>query len=248
MTDRPIIFSAPMVRALLDGRKTQTRRIMKPQPYSNGYGTRPDSYEITCHNDYLPPSAMLWDVKRGGRRQYTTSDFEGWENDLPWQVGDRLWVRETWGCPEADRPRVPGGRPPRGGDSIRYRADPGSEWQWRDGSLPWRPSIHMPRWASRLTLTVTDVRVQRIMNITDEDAKAEGIHQLRNGQWHWANDLPENVGEQHDYSSPAGAFHELWVEINGAGSLALNPWIVALTFTVERRNIDAKQPMEAAHA
>ena len=136
--ERPILCSAPDVMAILDGRKTQTRRIMKPQPNR----TWPD--EVTPH----------WSV--GGNRT-----LPGASNPLrcPYGVpGDRLWVREAW--------RLPDGAPK---GWVDYRAD-----DTRDG-FKWKPSIHMPRWASRITLEVTDVRVERLQDISEADAMAEGV-------------------------------------------------------------------------
>ena len=126
MSDHPIIFSGPMVRSLLDGRKTQTRRVLKPQPQ----GEQPKNW--TRANDKA----------------------------VRYAPGDRLYVREA-----INKVSTPG--------DVVYRAD--FEAGGNDGAgLGWRPSIHMPRWASRLTLTVTDVRVQRLQDISEEDARAEG--------------------------------------------------------------------------
>lgn len=95
--------------------------------------------------------------------------------------GDILWVRETWGCPAADRPGVPGGRGPQSGHKLVYRANPEDDYQWgaglpSQGSFVWRPSIHMPRWASRITLEATeDAREEPLRDITEEEAYSEGV-------------------------------------------------------------------------
>lgn len=212
---RPILFSGAMVRAILAGTKTQTRRIMKPQPYSNGFGTRPGSYEIACHNDYLPPSVMLWDVKRFGRRVYTASNAEGWENDCPYGVaGDLCWVRETWANEEQFGGYV-------------YRADHAGDDPIGDG---WRPSIHMPRVASRLTLQIADVRVQRVQDISKADVIAEGI----------ANRAGYPIeGVVAGWHEP---FAQLWDSINGKRPGAdwdANPYVWALTFKAHHCNVDS---------
>lgn len=177
MTDRPILFSAPMVRALLDGRKTQTRRILKPQPLM---GYTPD---VTA------------------------------SKGIRFAKGDRLYVRERVWLPEGtDNPH----------GHVTYHADHGD-----DRALKWRPGIHMPRWASRLTLTVTDVRIERLQEISEEDAIAEGSRE------------PSLVPIIGACWSERDAYAKLWEHINGPGGWGANPWVVALTFTVEQRNIDA---------
>jgi len=161
--------------------------------------------------------------------QYATADFR-----VPFEIGDRLWVRETWQyapsqychCPQPSEPSPcddwlegTGCRSNRG--AILYRAD--AETLTRQ-----RPSIFMPRWASRLTLTVTDVRIQRLQDITEEDAKAEGVALAISGQ---GDDGTIKIRTHRT------GFVGIWQEING--NWLDNPWVVALTFTVERRNIDA---------
>ncbi|THV13756.1 hypothetical protein [Rhizobium rhizophilum] len=191
MADRPILFSAVMVRALLDGRKTQTRRILKPQPTLNSAGL------------------MIWDHGRDFI-QGTPADVAAGQLI---KAGDRLWVRE---------------RTHIDGRQANYAADFHPEHDLC--GLGYRPSIHMPRWASRLTLTVTEVRVERLQEIIENDADAEG----------WP--APENraksgVAEIRD-AYPIGWYAWLWETINGPGAWDANPWVVAYTFTVERKNID----------
>lgn len=216
MTDRPILFSSPMVRAIIAGEKTQTRRVMKPQPYSNGFGFSQGSYEITCHNDYLPPSVMLWDVKRNGRRIYTTSNAEGWETDCPYGVpGDRLWVRETWARD--------------GSGGYRYYATDDVHELRRK-----MPSIHMPRVASRLTLQITGVRVQRLKSITEDDAKAEGADRLVMDDEH--KFYQDTVNGTHRCG-----FAGLWNHINGdrhGADWDSDPYVWAISFSVMHGNID----------
>ena len=213
--ERPILFSAPMVRAILDGRKTQTRRVVKPQPENDGSGG-------------VVREADSW-IWRGGKAlrrvgygdDYVHTDREAMcramESVSPYGVpGDRLWVRETWGCPEADHPRVPDGRKPQPGDRIVYAANEADAWQWRCGSgMPWRPSIHMPRWASRITLEVVSVRVERVQEIGEEDATAEGVAFTK-------------------YANASARFHfrEIWDSINAARGFGwdANPWVWVVEF------------------
>lgn len=236
MVDRPIIFSGSMVRAIIaeckkpGTGKTQTRRYMNPQPYVNGYAYSDVLHEIACHNDWLPPSAMLLDVKRFGRRVYTTSNAEGWDGDLPYQVGDSLWVRETAIIAPAKWTNTPSN--PMGPEhrEVAYLADCHNDelpWVAKEYGLKKTPAIHMPRWASRITLSVTDVRVQRLQEINDSDAWAEGVT---------GRGLSRYEGESIEL------FRDLWDSINGkkpGRAWADNPWIVAVTFKPELRNIDA---------
>lgn len=221
--DRPILFSAPMVRALLAGTKTQTRRIMKPQPelQMNGF------YHL--HNAH------------GGLVNVAEEDIGKEAPDyLRIAVGDRLWVRESW-------------RPV--GDAALSECT-GPEWltfmatddEALAAQVKYRPSIHMPRWGSRLTLHVTDVRVQRLQEIDEADAEAEGIERLPGVGWRAYADQPRpfsgaaptvlSGGRGIATSDPRHAYATLWENINGAGSWGKNPWIAAYTFTVEHANID----------
>lgn len=196
MTVRPILFSAPMIRALLDGRKTQTRRVAKfIEPTEDG------RFHIHAYG--------------GGSYGVAEADVARVAADYaPYEIGDVLWVRETW----AD-----------------MQCDPNEAIYFADGerrvATYWRPSIHMPRWASRITLTVKDVRVQRLQEISETDALAEGVE----------DELRDNNGNV--CWTPATMFFEnLWDTINGnrhGCAWADNPWVVALTFDVHRMNIDA---------
>lgn len=231
MSVRPILMSGPMVRAILEGRKTQTRRIVKPQPYSNGFHF--DGRDILCYCDDLPPSAMLMDVRHGGRRLYTTSNLEGWDASCPFGVpGDLLWVRETFSGPHCmDAHHHSFAVPPsKWGKSSTI-------WYWADGNPmdgDWtrpRPSIHMPRWASRITLRITDVRVERVQDISEADARAEGCSG-------WYSPMHPDHGST-DGRTPAEEYRELWGSINGPGSWDANPWVWAISFSVIRENVDS---------
>lgn len=211
---RPILFSGPMVRALLAGTKTQTRRVLKPQPH--------------FHNVWQCEDTLDW---------WQSGHGEAGDDPIHIRIkrGDRLWVRESWDFMPLDDPKPEGS----GKAEIVYWADADRlEFEVPNGFNPmvygcerFRPSIHMPRWASRLTLTVTDVRVQRLQDISEDDAAAEG--------WPAKEDrATTGLAETRD-AYPVGWYAWLWDSINGPGSWDANPWVVAYTFTVEHQNIDA---------
>lgn len=226
MVDRPILFSAPMVKALLSGAKTQTRRVLKPQPeprFVIGPGIGREGH----------PREWVAAARR-------EPDEDGWRRwaagcETRFAVGDRLWVRETWRTVSGFDRLKPTDIPH--GSLVSY--DAGYDQEPNDGCRgKTRVAIHMPRWASRLTLTVTDVRVQRLQEITHADAMAEGVHPP----------MPHRAPQGGDCNGdPSGiddcyrcAFRLLWMQINGVrANWYANPWIVALTFTVNKRNIDA---------
>lgn len=194
--ERPILFSGPMVRAILSGQKTQTRRAVR--------------------------------LNDAGRAQLAGKQ---WHIDDPHvtlacpygQPGDRLWVRETW--QHANHPDGPY----RPGVPVHYRADYFDDPHGPDGERSpggkyraWRPSIHMPRAASRITLEITGVRVERLQDTSETDALAEGV----------------TIEEHHKHGYCSGealppavrAFRELWESINGAGTWAANPWAWVMEF------------------
>ena len=162
MMERPILFNGEMMRAILEGRKTQTRRIMKVQPPNDG-------------EDYLVYRIFVGDRRDVGKyRWFHRKCLAARVNtpcfSLPWENGDRLWVKETWcGGPASTYYRADGetiNMPLLNGETFDFcRAD----------GLRWKPSIFMPRWASRITLEVADIRVERLQDITEEGAKREGV-------------------------------------------------------------------------
>ncbi len=230
MRERPILFSSPMVRAILAGAKTQTRRIVK------------NAHMMTVDGELVPIAALC-----------------------PYgQPGDRLWVREEWrvgawdeiaGCVAIDykadgycrrewlrvddedlfiRLRQ------QCIDDARAALGPADRYTWEPGRAPcrWRPSIHMPRWASRITLEITDVRVQRVQDISEADAVADGVRP-GDGKWHALGDgeavfldefgwfAPERYTR---HNAPRHAFREAWEIINGPESWAANPWVWVIEF------------------
>lgn len=223
MTDRPILFSGPMVRALLDGRKTQTRRVLA------------DSH--VC-DDISSESAE--DLELRGWVGFSNGEALGAAR-VRFAVGDRLWVRETWTARMTHGWTIANARSRMFDEEILYAADA------VDGIDGWWPSIHMPREFSRLTLTVSDVRVQRLQDISEDDAIAEGIEKDHAvgmpGVWGWHDYLRgDDIAKRH-FGCPRESYRTLWDSLNAKRGFGwnVNPWIVALTFDVARRNIDAAE-------
>lgn len=199
---KPMLFSGPMVRALIDGRKTQTRRVLKPQPdYRGGAG------------DYIDPEEWGWEDEDG----YHVSVLDIAPNG--YRIGDRLWVRETWTAQMDHGWSIADARSRMHNEHILYRAD------GNDSGDGWWPSIHMPREFSRLTLIVTGVRVQRLQEISEADAVAEGC--------------PCQTDDDLSGMEARGWFRDLWDSLNAKRApWDSNPWVVALTFEAHRCNID----------
>jgi hypothetical protein len=199
--ERPFLFNGDMVRAILEGRKTQTRRIVKTRiPSDAPRNINPHTLE----------------VEDGGG--YGFYDDNGDVHKAPCCPGELLWIRETWGkgsennvCHSSD-------------EMIFYRAtDPG--WDDNDTGFKWRPSIHMPRWASRITLKVTSVRIERLNQINSLDAESEGCPVSYN---------PETgYHEIHTgHGTPIYWFADLWESIYGKGSWDENPFVWVIDFEV----------------
>jgi hypothetical protein len=237
MADRPITFSAPMVQALLAGRKTMTRRVLKPSPGMQ-------SKWLTMEVLHRAPTCYLAEVdgRPGVQMQHPLAGTDGvdpmspltWVR-LPYAPGDRLWVREAWRIlDDLDRispKEISGGWvhfDATGQDALMggYPMGSGSEY----GRL--RSSRFMPRWASRLTLHVSEVRVQRLQEISEEDALAEGC--LGHG---WVRHPTFGICTD-DGQVPTDEFRDLWNSLHGPDAWSENPWVVAISFTVERVNID----------
>lgn len=191
MKERPIIFSGLMVRAILDGRKTQTRRVLPHGKY---------------RLDLVAPA-------------------DGGPSRCPFgQPGDRLWVREA----HAVVPRTAYARS-EGVEQVLRPDDDHDACVFREGwerSRPgrWRPSIHMPRWASRISLEIVGVRVERLKDISEDDAMAEGIQPFGDGNGFHVED------GRHYMSSARESYRSLWEQINGAGSWDANPFVWAVEF------------------
>lgn len=195
MRDIPILFSAPMVRALLDGSKTQTRRhLYVVRKFSNSH-----SFDIR----YPPPLLDLDNPQHGPGYDFTLA--KGYE------VGDRLWVREAFSYQR--------------GNTVADQH--GLVWYWADGNPSdgdWtkpKPSIHIPRWASRITLEVTAVRVERLHAISDADAIAEGIERS-------TVDYEMSAHLLVNRSIHCDKYARLWDSLNG--DWEFNPWVRVVTF------------------
>lgn len=247
--ERPILFSSPMVRALLAGRKTQTRRIIKPQPKIGD-----DGATLFPWASFWPNGTVhTWDRDGNGGQNWDANEFPNedrysaalrrtaYTNPCRYgKVGNRLWVRETFcrptmgDCLNRDSPAW--------SHDVEYAADCGRmrhvNMQGFTTSLSdfrWRPSIHMPKWASRIALEITDVRVQQVRSISHLDAMAEGIVEcdippdeegpLRVGYMPHPDDGKSGLDV-----SPIHTFQRLWKAIYGDGSWQRNDWIWAITY------------------
>lgn len=223
MKERPIIFSGHMVRAILDGRKTQTRRVAR---------------SLSVYQDR---SRWSYVIRTGRHSTISLDTVEEAARFCPYGVpGDRLWVREKW------RPSWTDGMCTR----IEYAADGALSVDVTEhlchakavrGGDPargiyWRPSIHMPRWACRLVLEVVSVRVQRVQDISEADAIAEGVRDIRGERidsecWIKASVLSLTTTRGHtDAQRHRAAFWDLWESINGKGSWTANPWVWVIEF------------------
>lgn len=270
MKERPILFSGPMVLQVLAGTKTHTRRVapiseLNIKPYSDGL--------VTWGVNFTKPVKGVLGSHSGGKfselqaRSIIASQFNPYG-----RPGDRLWVRETWQYAGFTEDGYP---------FVRYQADgarrlhdrsPSDEWSERwtdiwaglsgpsnfdiDGTASdrrWRPSIHMPRWASRIVLEVTGVRVERLQDISAADAMAEGVFFTDYGRkcghtgngWTDVGDCPaptehhpqrpgwawkQTTSHEQCLCSPTNAFGNLWEHINGPGSWDANPWVWVIEF------------------
>ncbi|KJP07362.1 hypothetical protein ACK6TC_20005 [Enterobacter hormaechei] len=199
ITERGMIFNGEMVRALLDGRKTQTRRVMKPQP---------EPCPAPRGGHWWPSNVFKTMLHVEEEMQNGKGGWGGLVGDacLFGDVGDRIWVRETWAEAGASAP-----------DLKLYRANYPAHVPTHFENVPpaedvrWTPSIHMPRWASRILLEITDVRVEQLNDISEEDARSEGISGSS------ARDVKE-------------AYAALWRSIYGSDSWRANPWVWVIKF------------------
>lgn len=205
MKSRPILFSAHMVQAVLAGAKTQTRRPINPQPVA----VRGEVGSLRWGGQHWHPSELARCCRYG-------------------HIGDQLYVRETWrthtGHDGVKPSEIPAGAP------IQYLADGDHGLQLAGDT---RASIHMPRWASRITLEIADVRVQALQDISDDDAIAEGIEALAVPSWstagrRWRNYLG-TAAYLDGFERPTSSFATLWDSIHGAGAWDANPFVWALT-------------------
>jgi len=245
MTARAIIIAAPMVRALIDGRKTQTRRLV---------GGVPDMPPANCHPSHKAKHAAPYldayygEPKTPSNPRGMGRNWHWWQVDdrpgptafrLPYATGDRLYVLEAFQGHSAYEAH--GYKPSDWGNKpIWYCAD-GEPDPLYSASSRKRPSIHMPRWASRLTLTVTEVRVQRLQDISEADAVAEGClmdpEPCDDGS-HFPAEIAHERGGDIGWDCARDWFADLWNTIYGPEAWDVNPWVVAISFTVAHGNID----------
>ncbi|CNE71665.1 hypothetical protein [Yersinia kristensenii] len=240
MKECPILFNSEMVNAILSGRKTQTRRIMKRQPVPSE--TREGDFWFSCDkmqsmvhiSDFLPSNSAIQDA------------HEFFSACCPiGAVGDQLWVRETFQGPLFDYEQMESYLE----DSAKfesheycvYKADGNTTPEFVDADdnlhCKWRPSIHMPRWASRINLLITGVRVERLNDISDVDAAVEGIDRLENnfgnGPSYCDYMLPDLRDTAEWYNRPRDSFRSLWNSIYGqkeGENWQANPWVWVINF------------------
>jgi hypothetical protein len=216
--ERPILFSGPMVRAILNGHKTQTRRVIKPQPLTWKHDER--GFEFLRTDEHRPVFADTF------ARNYSPYG----------QSGDHLWVRETWAvgniydnttprdiCDDIrSREGFPSTKAPC---KVAYPASDGCI------GLKGRPSIHMPRWASRITLQVTGVRIEQLQSISNADIAAEGIEPIGEENTIANGSHVTQCGRLDGrYSTMRQLWSELWAKINGQASWDANPWVWVVEF------------------
>lgn len=221
MTERGMIFNAEVVRAILDGRKTQTRRVVKFKPREPGLNLNFSGLKLGHYRTGDASSGYVL-ASRGAMGCWNDKTFPA---HCPYgQPGDRIWVRETWAEAGAGAP-----------DLKLYRANYPAHVHSHYENVPpaedirWTPSIHMPRWASRILLEITDVRVERLNSISEEDCWAEGIEAV-DGLFENTEiiDMALKIGCCFEDSKPMFAL--LWQSIYGADSWQANPWVWVIEF------------------
>lgn len=216
--ERPILFSAPMVRAILDGQKTQTRRVVKPRGRCSLFAVEEDGSPMWTDSYILDPGNDEWRMR-----------------DCPYGApGDRLWVREShqrfdkgscdqhvwYTAGRNDNSYVARTRPEIDQDAPWPRDAAGPA----GGAVYGVPSIHMPRWASRITLEIISIRIERLNDCSNADARAEGVWQGPSGAWFTG---PHGLIA---YPDPVAAYAALWREINGDASWEANPFVWVVEF------------------
>lgn len=228
--ERPILMKGEMVRAILEDRKTQTRRIVNPMP--------PEHMDQALHVG----AGSFEAVRRSGLFRFAENETgDMWPNGplrckygVP---GDRLWVRETWQGPlvpyDQAQELFKHSEQFESPEFCEYRADGGPDPVFinadEEERYGWRHSIHMPRWASRITLEITDVRVERLQDISEEDALAEGV----------AGEQEAAAAGLDWYDKPRRAFRFLWQSINGTDSWDANPWVWVIEFRRVEQEVKA---------
>lgn len=206
MRERPIPMTPENAQKCHDGTKTQTRRIVRVPAWAS--------------DDDMPKLAI----------QRPATGIAYYVDGIPVKrltcpygvVGDRLWVREPWAWPGEEEHLY------KGNSSDARLVD---EWKKDQNNcqVKWTPSIHMPRFACRTVLEITDVRVERLQDIGEEDAKAEGVTRIDHGREYYFSAMRDEP-DHRNWVDPTDAYKELWESINGAGSWAQNPWVWVISF------------------
>lgn len=219
MRERPILFNAEMVRAVLDGKKTQTRRVVKPSRHQKHYSDIKHGHSTP--SEYNNMAKIAVDLKQA-------IDLDC----CPYgKVGDQLWVRETFAIPQVYNAMsaIEAQNVCPSPLSVLYRCDgenPNLSY------LRWRPSIHMPRWASRIQLEITNIRVERVQDINGSDALSEGVAyydpEKRTAQW------KDYLKDGEMVFTPQASFRSLWDSINAKRGYGWdkNPWVWVVEFKV----------------
>lgn len=216
LNEKPILFSGPMVRAILDGRKTMTRRVVTPQPHFDFTGPEWDEPACCDSKGKLcigPRTFAIW--------------LEDFHIACPYQPGAQLWVRETFYLDDIDYSEggvLPSQQPED--SSLYYRADGECCQQVPEcacaevGKTKWRPSIFMPRWASRITLEIAAVRCERVQDIGNVEVRAEGM------------ELADTYGQSYPRAKWRGIFARTWDALNAKRgySWEANPWVWVVEF------------------
>lgn len=229
MSVRPIIMQPVSVRGILDGRKIMTRRVI----------LRLDRFGPVTEFGPSDTPGYDWHFRDKGMRWHDLR-HDALLAVLPYAAGDLLWCREAWRCNGWATDLA----------TLFYRASEGDGYTAMCEQIPvagkaplrvtgtWRPSIHMRRWASRLTLRVSAVKVERLQDISEEDARAEGAYRCENG---WSYGGSPLAG-----STARGAFYCLWNNLHGPDAWSANPWVAAISFSAIRENVDRVLEREAA--
>lgn len=226
--ERPILFSTPMVQAILDGRKTQTRRTRgleeinkNPDDWKEGTTTQLCRFwDADKEEDPNPIDIRYGFIFNGNGNQelYIPCPYG--------KPGDRLWVRETWQITNFLHPS-------NENYGYVYKAsENGKDWQENTEEWKWKPSIHMPKAAARIWLEVTDISLERLQAISEEDAISEGIKPIWINDDSSCNKFKNYINNGKDSLSPKDSFRSLWESINGAESWDRNPWIWVVKFKV----------------
>jgi hypothetical protein len=208
--ERPILFQTEMVKAILEGRKTQTRRDNK---IANQWDP---IWQVSKESD------QSWCMRTGS--QYSVPYFK-----CPYgQPGDMLWVRETWGQPYLEEDLA--------NCKYLYKADWNAINQVKQAIVGerWKPSIHMPKSASRIWLMIEDIRVERVQDINESDARAEGVAYIKSDKFFhtgYLNYLKRDLDDP-NYMLAMNSFASLWIMINGEESWNENPWVWVVQFRV----------------